>query len=185
MIIEVLGGLVSGSLALISDAGHMLTDFAALIAAYIGMRLAAPRYSSESGARSASQKASIWIALISGLSLILLSAWILWEAYSRIKTPIDVLSLPMLGVAITGLIVNLAVFKILIGANQNSLNMRGAMLHVFGDILGSVAAIAAAIIIMLTGYMMIDPILSALVALLITITAVPLIRDSARALKTA
>lgn len=175
--VEVIGGVVSGSLALISDAGHMLTDFAALTAAYIGVRI------SQNAQSPAAKTLPIWIAFISGLSLLLIAGWIIWEAYHRIHAPLDVLSTPMLLIAIIGLLVNFLVFKILSGGDRANLNMRGAMLHVIGDILGSVAAIIAAITIMLTGYMMIDPILSALVGLLIIVSASPLIRDSYRALK--
>lgn len=178
MIVEIFGGYISGSLALLADAGHMFTDFFALIAAYIGVKLAAK-------AKTEQQKRTpIYIALGNGLFLYALAGWIIFEAWQRLQTPIDVLSTPMLIIAIIGLGVNLIVFKILMGGDRGNLNMRGAMLHVLGDMLGSIAAITAALIIMATGYMIIDPLLSALVAVLIILSAFPLLRDSGRALKT-
>ena len=176
-VIEVTGGYISGSLALIADAGHMLTDFAALIAAFIGIRI-------QRTAKSARAKQiPNYIALISGMSLYIIAGFILFEAYHRFHAPVEVLAGPMLIVAICGLIVNVIVFKILVGGDRENLNMRGAMLHVIGDILGSVAAIAAALIIMATGYVMADPILSALVAILIIVSAFPLVRDSLHAVR--
>lgn len=177
MIAEIAGGYISGSLALIADAGHMSTDFAAMIAAFIGVRLA--RTANSQRAR----RIPAYIALGSGLSLYLIAGWICYEAYQRLSAPTDVLGGPMLVVAVLGLLVNIIVFKILIGGDRTNLNMRGAMLHVIGDILGSVAAILAAIIIVTTGYMLADPILSVLVALLIVVSAAPLIRDSFKAIK--
>lgn len=170
MIAEVIGGWLSGSLALIADAGHMVTDFAALIAAFIGVKLA-------------SKKAATSIALASGVSLLLIAVWIFYEAYRRIGHPHEVLGGPMLIVACLGLLVNIVVFKILIGGDRDNLNMRGAILHVMTDMLGSIAAILAAVIILTTGYYPADPILSVIVGVLVVISAYPLIRDSLRALK--
>jgi len=180
MIAEVVGGLISGSLALLADAGHMMTDFAALAMAWgafsIAKRPANWRLS------YGYDRVSILVAFVNGLTLFVLSIWIIWEAIQRILEPGDVLAGPMLWVAIAGLVVNLVVFKILMGADQHNLNIRGAVLHVLGDLLGSVAAIAAAIIILLTGWMLADPLLSVLVALLILRSAWFLIRDSAHVL---
>jgi len=180
MIAEVVGGLISGSLALLADAGHMMTDFAALAMAWgafsIAKRPANWRLS------YGYDRVSILVAFVNGLTLFALSIWIIWEAIQRILEPGDVLAGPMLWVAIAGLVVNLVVFKILMGADQHNLNIRGAVLHVLGDLLGSVAAIAAAIIILLTGWMLADPLLSVLVALLILRSAWFLIRDSAHVL---
>lgn len=180
MIAEVVGGLISGSLALLADAGHMMTDFAALAMAWgafsIAKRPANWRLS------YGYDRVSILVAFVNGLTLFALSIWIIWEAIQRILEPGEVLAGPMLWVAIAGLVVNLVVFKILLGADQHNLNIRGAVLHVLGDLLGSVAAIAAAIIILLTGWMLADPLLSVLVALLILRSAWFLIRDSAHVL---
>ncbi|MEE9347823.1 MAG: cation diffusion facilitator family transporter [Robiginitomaculum sp.] len=173
MVAEIIGGYISGSLALIADAGHMLTDFAALIAAYIGVRL------SQRGGK----KAANYIALGSGISLLLIAIWIGYKVYDRLGHPHEVMGTPMLIIASLGLLVNILVFSILIKGNRDNLNMRGAVLHVMADMLGSLAAIIAAIIILTTGYMPADPILSALVAILIVVSAIPLIRDSLRALR--
>jgi cobalt-zinc-cadmium efflux system protein len=165
MIAEVIGGTLSGSLALIADAGHMLTDTVALFLAWLGFRL---------GRRPADLRRSFGYArlevlagLINAISLFALVGWIAYEAVQRFLTPEEVLAGPMLVVAVLGLIVNLVVFRILSGAESDHVNIRGATLHVLGDLLGSVGAIIAALVIWLTGWMPIDPILSVLVSLLI------------------
>jgi cobalt-zinc-cadmium efflux system protein len=165
MIAEVIGGTLSGSLALIADAGHMLTDTVALFLAWLGFRL---------GRRPADLRRSFGYArlevlagLINAISLFALVGWIAYEAVQRFLAPEEVLAGPMLVVAVLGLIVNLVVFRILSGAESDHVNIRGATLHVLGDLLGSVGAIVAALVIWLTGWMPIDPILSVLVSLLI------------------
>jgi len=180
MVAEVVGGLLSGSLALLADAGHMLMDFTALAMAWGAFTIAQ---------RPANWKHtfgydrfSILIAFVNGLTLFALAIWILWEALQRINTPGDILAGPMLIIGIIGLSINLLVFWILLGADQDNLNIRGAVLHVLGDLLGSLAAIIAAIIILKTGWMPIDPILSVLVAALILRSAWYLIKDSAHIL---
>lgn len=180
MIVEVIGGVVSGSLALLADAGHMMTDFAALAMAWgafiIAKRPANWRLS------YGYDRVSILVAFVNGLTLFVLALWIIWEAAQRFIAPGEVLAGTMLWVAIGGLAVNCLVFWILMGADQHNLNVRGAVLHVLGDLLGSAAAIAAAIIILLTGWVLADPILSVLVALLILRSAWALIGDSAHVL---
>lgn len=180
MIAEVAGGLISGSLALLADAGHMLTDFAALAMAWGAFTLAV---------RPANWKHtfgydrfSILVAFVNGLTLFAISVWIVIEATGRFLHPGEVLAGPMFWVAVVGLIVNLCVFWILIGADRDNLNIRGAILHVLGDLLGSVAAIIAALVIMKTGWMPIDPLLSVLVAVLIIRSAWVLVKDSAHIL---
>jgi cobalt-zinc-cadmium efflux system protein len=176
MLAEVAGGLISGSLALLADAGHMLTDFAALAMAWGAFRLATrpanARYN------YGYDRVPILVAFVNGLTLFAVSVWIIWEAIQRLIEPGEILAGPMLWVAVAGLIVNLMVFWILLGADQENLNIRGAVLHVIGDMLGSVAAIAAAIIILTTGWILADPILSVLVAVLILKSAWALIKDS-------
>jgi len=180
MVAEIIGGFISGSLALLADAGHMMTDFAALAMAWgafkIAKRPATWRLS------YGYDRVSILVAFVNGLTLFAVSIWIIFEAIQRFFSPAEVLAGPMLYIAITGLIVNLIVFKILMGADQENLNIRGAVLHVLGDLLGSVAAILAAIVILSTGWVLADPILSVLVALLILRSAWSLIRDSAHVL---
>lgn len=178
MVVEAIGGIVSGSLALLADAGHMVTDFAALIAAYIGVSLEEKRAPDQPPSR-----APTWIAFFSAASLLFIAAWIVFEAISRLNNPSEILSGPMLIIAIIGLLMNMVVFYILSKGNRDSLNMRGAILHVATDMLGSAAAIIAALVIMTTGYFAIDPILSLIVAALISISALPLLSDSVKALR--
>jgi len=176
MAVEVVGGILSGSLALLADAGHMLTDFAALFMAWAAFavmgRGPTSRLSFGWG------RLSILVAFVNGLTLFAVAAWIVWEACHRLVEPGEVLAGPMLIVAIVGLIVNFVVLLILLGGDRKNLNMRGAILHVIGDMLGSLAAIIAAVIILQTGFMLADPILSVLVALLILRSAWGLVRDS-------
>src|SRR5690606_1521391 len=120
--------------------------------------------------------------LANGATLLLLVVWIVWEAVQRISSPTEVLAGPMLAVAVIGLVVNLAGAAILWSGERNDGNLRGALLHVIGDLLGSVGAIAAAIGIMLTGWTILDPILSVLVALLVVRSAWRLVSDSIRVL---
>lgn len=180
MLAEVAGGLISGSLALLADAGHMLTDFAALAMAWaafkLAMRPANARFT------YGYDRVSILVAFVNGLTLFAIAGWIIWEACLRLLKPGEILAGTMFWVAIAGLIVNLIVFKILMGADQENLNIRGAVLHVLGDLLGSVAAIAAAIIILTTGWVLADPLLSVLVAILILRSAWSLIKDSGHVL---
>ena len=180
MIAEVFGGIISGSLALLADAGHMLTDFAALAMAWGAFTIA--KRPANWQHTFGFDRFSILVAFVNGLTLLLISVWIVWEAFHRIQTPGEILAGPMLCVAIGGLGVNLIVFKILTGADQDNLNIRGAVLHVLGDLLGSIAAIVAALAIMKTGWTPIDPLLSALVAVLILRSAWVLIKDSAHIL---
>ena len=180
MFAEVAGGLISGSLALLADAGHMLTDFAALSMAWIAfalaMKSATARYT------YGYERLPILVAFVNGLTLFAVAAWIVWEAIGRFLSPGEILAGPMFWVAVAGLFVNLIVFWILMGADKDNLNIRGAVLHVLGDLLGSVAAIAAAIIILLTGWALADPLLSVLVALFILRSAWFLIKASGQVL---
>ena len=180
MVAEVAGGLISGSLALIADAGHMFTDFAALAMAWGAFRLAArPATASYTYGYD---RISILVAFLNALTLFVVAGWIILEAGQRFFAPGEILAGTMLWVALAGLIVNLIVFWILLGADQENLNIRGAVLHVLGDLLGSIAAIAAAVIIFTTGWVLADPILSVLVALLILRSAWFLLKDSAHVL---
>lgn len=180
MLAEVVGGLISGSLALLADAGHMLTDFAALAMAWGAFTLA--RRPANWKHTFGFDRFSILVAFVNGLTLFAIAIWILLEAAQRFYAPGEILAGPMLYVAIAGLFVNILVFWILMGADQDNLNIRGAVLHVVGDLLGSLAAVVAALIIMKTGWMPIDPLLSVLVALLILKSAWALIKDSAHIL---
>lgn len=179
MIVEAAGGWLSGSLALIADAGHMLTDTGALALAWLAVRLA--RRPADTARSFGYVRAEILAAFLNGAVMIALAAWIIVEAAFRIFEPVPILAGPMLIVAIVGLLVNIASFTLLHGGEGN-LNMRGAALHVLGDLLGSVAAIVAAVIIMYTGFTPIDPILSVFVAVLILRGAIAVTRDAAHIL---
>ncbi|MGN6146550.1 MAG: cation diffusion facilitator family transporter, partial [Mesorhizobium sp.] len=122
------------------------------------------------------------VAYTNGIAIFVVALWICYEAWQRFQAPPPILGGPMLVVAVLGLVVNIAGFLILHGGDRDSLNMRGAILHVLGDLLGSVAAIAAALVILATGWTPIDPILSVLVAVLILTTAWRLMRDAAHVL---
>jgi cobalt-zinc-cadmium efflux system protein len=176
MVAEAIGGMLTGSLALIADAGHMLTDAVALSLAYVAYRV---------GDRPGNQhmtygfdRLKILVAYTNGLTVLGIAIWIEVEAAGRFASPEPVLGIPMLAVAALGLAANGVVFFVLHGGDQDSLNMRGALLHVIGDLLGSAAAIVAAIVILATGWLQADPLLSLLVALLLVRAAWRLIRES-------
>ncbi len=176
MIVEAIGGLLSGSLALLADAGHMFTDAAALALAYAAFRF---------GRRIADQKRTfgylrfeVLAGFINALTLFVIVIWIAYEAYHRFTKPPEILAGPMLGVAILGLLVNLFVFWYLTRGGSEHVNIKGAVLHVLGDLLGSVGAIVAALVIYLTDWTPIDPILSVVVSLLILKSAWGLLGSS-------
>ena len=176
MLVEVAGGILSGSLALLADAGHMLTDTMALALSAIAFRVSS-RPADEKRSYGY-QRFQILAAFVNGLSLLVIVGWILFEAVQRILSPSVVMGQTMLIVAAAGLVINIIVFFVIHGGDQENLNMRGAALHVLGDLLGSVAAITAALVILYTGWMPIDPILSIGVALLIFRSAWHLLKRS-------
>jgi cobalt-zinc-cadmium efflux system protein len=180
MVVEVIGGILSGSLALLADAGHMLTDTMALALAAFAFRVSSRP--ADSRRSYGYQRFQILAAFVNGLSLLLIVGWILFEAVRRLMDPPEVMGPMMLAVASAGLLVNIFAFIVLHGADRENLNIRGAVLHVAGDLLGSIAAIAAAIVIIYTAWMPIDPILSVLVALLILRSAWHLVKRSAHIL---
>ena len=166
MLAEVVGGLLSGSLALLADAAHMLTDAAALFLSWFAFRLSQKQ--SDPSRSYGFDRFQILAAFVNGLSLIVIAIWIVVEAIQRILDPQTVLALPMLLIAIGGLMVNVVVFWILTRGDQENLNLKGALIHVIGDLLGSIAAILAAVVIYYTNWFIADPILSVVVAILIT-----------------
>ncbi len=180
MVAEVIGGILSGSLALIADAGHMLTDFAALALSWAAFR--ASRRPHDTKRTYGYHRFQVLAAFVNGLTMVLIVGWILFEAVRRLMEPVDILAGPMLVIAMLGLVVNIIAFAILHAGAKENLNMQGAALHVLGDLLGSVAAIAAAGVILWTGWSPIDPLLSAVVALLILRSALSLVRKSAHIL---
>jgi cobalt-zinc-cadmium efflux system protein len=180
MLAEVIGGWISGSLALIADAGHMLTDAASLgLAIYALKASARPADATRSYGFGRMQ---VLAAFVNGISLIALALWICVEAALRVAHPAPILAGPMLVIAVLGLAVNAISFFILHGGDKHDLNMQGALAHVAGDMLGSVATIIAALVIMKTGWFPIDPILSVLVALLIVRTGIKITKQSAHIL---
>jgi cobalt-zinc-cadmium efflux system protein len=180
MVVEVIGGILSGSLALLADAGHMLTDTMALALAAVAFHVS--KRPADVKRTYGYQRFQILAAFVNGLSLILIVGWILYEAIDRLRNPGEVLGQTMLIVAGIGLLVNIVAFAVLHGGDRENLNIRGAAVHVAGDLLGSIAAIIAAVIIIYTGWMPIDPILSVAVALLILRSAWVLVKRSAHVL---
>jgi len=180
MIVEVIGGILSGSLALLADAGHMLTDTMALALAAVAFQVS--KRPADARLTYGYQRFQILAAFVNGLSLLFIVGWILYEAFSRFVSPQEVLGKTMLVVAVAGLVVNIVAFIVLHGGDRDNLNIRGAALHVAGDLLGSVAAIVAAVVIIYTGWMAIDPILSVAVAILILKSAWVLVKRSAHVL---
>lgn len=180
MVVEVIGGILSGSLALLADAGHMLTDTMALALAAVAFKVS--RRPADTRLTYGYQRFQILAAFVNGLSLLLIVGWILYEAIQRFITPQEVMGGTMLIVAAAGLVVNIVSFTVLHGGDRDNLNIRGAALHVAGDLLGSVAAIVAAVVIIYTGWMQIDPILSIAVAMLILKSAWALVKRSAHVL---
>lgn len=180
MIVEAGGGLMAGSLALLADAGHMLTDAAALGFAWLAFRLA--RRPADQQRSYGYHRYQVLAAFLNGVILLGIVVWIVVEAVQRLREPSEVLGGLMLVVACVGLVVNLIAFRMLHGGNRENLNVRGAVLHVLGDLLGSVAALVAGAVIIATGWTPIDPLLSILVALLILRSAWSLVRQSTHVL---
>ena len=176
MLAEIVGGLISGSLALLADAAHMFTDTGSLLLAWVGYKLA--ERPADPARSYGFARMKILAAFTNGVLLILLGAWIIWEAVQRLLAPVEVMGGLMMLVAAGGLLVNIAAFAVLHGGDRQDLNLRGALWHVAGDLLGSVAAIAAAGIILWTGWTPADPILSALVAGLVIVAGVRIMRQS-------
>jgi cobalt-zinc-cadmium efflux system protein len=176
MVAEVVGGLLTGSLALLADAGHMLTDSVSLVLAYVAYRVS--ERPGTSRMTYGFDRLKVLVAYTNGLTVLGIALWIVIEAVARFLSPSPVLGGAMLLVATAGLGVNVVVFLVLHGGDRESLNLRGAILHVFSDLLGSVAAIAAALIILATGWLPADPLLSVLVALLLARSALNLMRES-------
>ena len=176
MLAEVAGGLWTGSLALLGDATHMLTDAGALGLALLAFRLSERPPSPE---RSFGlHRAEIIAALLNGVVLLVVAVLVVREGIHRLIEPTPIIGGGMLLIAAVGLVVNLIGGYILIGGDRENLNLRGALFHVAGDALGSVGAIAAAVVIITTGWMKIDPIVSFVIAAIIIVGAIKLIGDS-------
>lgn len=181
LLLELLGAWLSGSLALLADAGHMTSDaiglIVALVASTIAARPATDRHT------FGFRRVEVLGAMINGALLIAVAITVAFEAIHRLTVPTDhVDGVPLLAVAAVGLVANLAAFLILRGGARESLNMRGAYLEVLGDVLGSIAALVAGVVILTTGFAAADAIASLLIAALIVPRAVSLLRDVIRVL---
>ena len=177
MIVEAIGGFLTNSLALLSDAGHMLSDAISLGVAFfaftLGERVA--NYSKTFGYR----RFEILAAVFNGVTLVIIAVFIFYEAFNRFSNPPEVASTGMLVIATIGLLVNILVAWILMrGDTKENLNLRAAFLHVLGDLLGSVGAIVAALLIIFFGWGWADPLASVIVAVLILISGVRVTNDS-------
>ncbi len=177
---EVAGGILAGSLALLADAAHMLTDLASLGLAWLAFRIG--RRPADESRTYGYGRLQILAAFINGALLVGVVGWIFYEAVRRLLQPVEVLGGLMLAIATLGLLVNLGAFAILHGADRDNLNIRGAMLHVLGDLLSSVAVLVAAVVIMTTGWSPIDPLLSILVGLIVLRSAWFLLKKSGHVL---
>lgn len=165
MAVEVVGGLWTGSLALLADAAHMLTDAGGLALALIAIRFAERPATPQN--TYGYVRMEVLSALANALVLLLLTVYILYEAYQRFLNPPDVLSGPMLAVAVTGLAVNLVSMRLLSAGSSESLNVKGAYFEVLADMLGSVGVLVAAVVVMLTGWKLADPLVGAAIGLFI------------------
>lgn len=163
LLVEVAYGLLSGSLALLSDAGHMLTDVAALALSLFAIRMG--RRPADRKRTFGYRRTEILAAAVNAGALFAIGVYILFEAYRRLNEPVDVQTTPMLIVATLGLIVNIISARVLVGGSKGSLNMKSAYLEVMGDLLGSVAVIIGALLIRFTGLTWIDPVLGAAIGL--------------------
>jgi cobalt-zinc-cadmium efflux system protein len=160
---EVVGGILTGSLALLSDAAHMLTDVMALVIALVAIRVG--RRPADTRRTFGYYRFEILAAAINAVVLFLVALYILYEAYQRFLEPPEIQSDLMMGVAVVGLVVNVISMRLLQAGSGQSLNVKGAYLEVLSDLLGSVAVIVAALIIRFTGWWQVDPILAVLIGL--------------------
>ena len=174
--LEVVGGVLTGSLALLADAGHMASDAVslglALFAVWLAERPATPRRS------FGYKRAEILAALANGVTLVAVSVWIFVEAFRRLQDPGPILGGWMMAVAVVGLLVNVAGAFVLSRSGGESLNVEGALRHVLADLLGSVGVIVAAGIILLTGWRYADPLVSAVIGVLVLASSWKLLRES-------
>ena len=165
MVAEVIGGLVTGSLALLADAAHMLTDVGGLALALLAIRFAAREATPQR--TYGYLRMEVLSALTNAVVLLLLTVYILYEAYQRFQAPPEIRSTPMLIVAGIGLVVNLISMRLLAGGSSESLNVKGAYFEVLSDMLGSIGVIVAALLMMWKGWILADPIIGAGIGLFI------------------
>lgn len=180
MVAEIVGGLLSNSLALLADAGHMFSDVASLALSVFAIWIADRPAGSQR--TFGYYRAEILAALVNGATLVAVSIFIVYEAWHRFSDPPEVQGGLMMWIAVGGLVVNLFGLAVLHGGKDDSLNVRGAWLHVMSDTLGSVAAIVAGLLIQNFGWYIADPIISAVISLLVVVSAWRLLSDSVRVL---
>jgi cobalt-zinc-cadmium efflux system protein len=176
MVAEVIGGLLSNSLALLSDAGHMLTDNLALLLSFFAMKFATMPATDRR--TFGFYRLEILAALLNGVVLVLVSLYIMYEAYQRMIHPQPVQGQLMLVIAIIGLVANIVGAFFLFKHSHTSLNIRGAYLHIVGDALSSIGVVIGGIVIIYTGWYLIDPLLSILISLVIVYGSWSLVKES-------
>ncbi len=176
MVAEVIGGLLSNSLALLSDAGHMLTDNLALLLSFFAMTFASLPATDRK--TFGFYRLEILAAFVNGIVLVLISLYIIYHAYLRMIHPQPVQGMLMLIIAVIGLVANIIGALFLFKHSHTSLNIRGAYLHIIGDALSSVGVVIGGVIILYTGWYLIDPILSIMISLVIIFGAWSLVRES-------
>ena len=176
MVVEMVGGVLSGSLALLADAGHMLTDSLAIALSYFALWLSGRKTSPQR--TYGFRRAEILAAFVNALGLVLLALWIVAEAVERLSTPHPVDAGILLWVALAGLAVNLVAYRLLHRSARTNLNIRAALWHVIGDVLGSIGVIVAALVIRFTGWTPIDAFISIGIAVLIGIGGGRILYDS-------
>jgi len=176
MVVEAVGGLVTGSLALLADAGHMLSDSFSLFLALGAVMLAARPATSKR--TFGYKRAEILAALANGVLLVVVSIWVIVEAIERLGDPVEILGGEMLVIAVLGLLINLVTARVLYKAAGESLNVKAALRHVIADVAGSVGVIVAALIILATGWEAADAIVSILISVLIAASAWSVLRES-------
>lgn len=186
MAIEATGGWISNSLALLTDAAHMLTDAGALLLSlfvnWLAVRASAQPTRNMKNFKGRYHVVELWGALISGIAIWILAGGLVYEAVIRLKNPEEVRAGILLVVATIGLLANLACMKILHPAQENSINVRAAYLHLLSDLLGSVGAIIAGIILMITGWALIDPIITLIFSALMVYSSWALVKEAAQVL---
>lgn len=180
LVVEVVGGLLSNSLALLSDAGHVFADVVALSLSWYGVRQA--ERPSSSGMTFGYHRVGVVIAIVNAISIFAIVVVILYEAYHRLQQPPEVNSLLMLAVGIAGLGANALVVLWLRRDRQSNLNVRSAFWHALGDALASIGVIIGGTIMLLTGWFWLDPIISVLIGLIITVAAWRILREGLRVL---
>jgi cobalt-zinc-cadmium efflux system protein len=176
VVIEIVAGIRAHSLALLSDAGHNATDALALLLAWLAVYFQAKP--ADEVKTFGYQRAGVLAAFVNALTLVVLSAWIFWEGYQRLKSPEPVSEMVMIVVAGLGLLLNGGIMLGLASRRHSDLNVKSAFVHMLGDLLGSIAIVIGGVVIYFTGWLRVDTLLSLLIAVLIVWTAWDIIKES-------